>query len=199
MRFPNASAAIAAICLSFPSTAQEVQVFNANGERASSTLVLFGSDIMAGITIAHGQPAWKDEYTEQIEKLKGRTNRLGKDFWTTFMTSIPMSFGGSMVAPGSYVVGLHCDDAGTFSLAMIDASKAMKKGHMPFGAYNWKPDVTTPLTLNKNAKKKSVKKMLMTLANDKKDPMKGMFTLAWGPHTLTAPIALMPKKADKGN
>jgi hypothetical protein len=198
MRLPILSAALAAICLSLPATAQKVQVFGGNGMRANSSLILFGAELMAGITVTHGQPQWNDDYTEMLDKLKGRTNRLGKDLWTTFMTSVPVSIGGAAVPAGSYVVGLHCDKQGNFSLAMLDAAKAMKKGAMPFGPQNWKADVMTPLKLNKNISKESVAKMTMTLASDKKDPMSGTFTLAWGPHTLTSALKIMPKmKAEK--
>ena len=193
------SAAFVALCLAAPSAAQKVQAFAINDMRANSSLVLFGADMMAGITITHGQPKWKDEYTSMLDKLKGRTNRLGRNLWTTFMTSVPVSIGGTPVAAGSYVVGLHCNKDGVFSLAMLDASKAMKAGHLPFTAHDWTPDATTPLTLNKNVAKKSVERMLMTLAPTKGNPMKGTFTLAWGPHTLTAPLMVLPaKQADGG-
>ncbi|MFT4513167.1 MAG: hypothetical protein ACI89X_001735 [Planctomycetota bacterium] len=197
MRLPILSAALAAICLSLPATAQKVQVFGGNGMRANSSLILFGAELMAGITVTHGQPEWKDDYTNMLGKLKGNTNRLGKDLWTTFMTSVPISLGGKMVPAGSYVVGLNCDKQGNFALAMLDANKAMKKGAMPFGPQNWKADVMTPLKLNKNVTKESVAKMTMTLASDKKDPMTGSFTLAWGPHTLTADLKILPKMKKK--
>lgn len=193
MRFPILTAAFAAICLSLPATAQKVQVFGGNGMRANSSLILFGANMMAGITITHGQPDWRDEYTGMLDKLKGRTNRLGKDLWTTFMNSVPLSIGGKTLPAGSYVVGLHCDKQGNFSLAMLEASKAMKMGAMPFGPQNWKADVMLPLTLNKNVAKEKVGKMKMTLAASKSDPMQGMFTLAWGPHTLTGKLKVLPK------
>jgi len=201
MRLPLLSTALAALCFALPTPAQKVQVFGGNGMRANSTLVLFGAELMAGISITHGQPTWHDEYSDMLDKLKGKTNRLGKDLWTTFMTSVPLSLGGVMVPAGSYVVGLHCDKDGKFSLAMLDASKAMKAGAMPFGPQNWKADVLTPLTLNKDVAEENVDEMTMTLATDEDDPMSGSFTLAWGPHTLTAPLKIMPaakKDADDG-
>ena len=188
MRFNLISAALAALCFALPTTAQKVQVFGGNGQRAASTMILFGQDMMAGLTINHGQPEWKDQYTGMMDKLKGKTNRLGKDLWTTFMTSTPVEIGGAKVMPGCYCVGLHCDNDGKFSLAMIDSTKAMKKGLMPFGPQNWKPEVVVPMKLNMNASKESQKKMLMTLKANKDNPMTGMFTLAWGPHTLTADV-----------
>ena len=197
MRLPLLSAALAALCFALPATAQKVQVFGGNGMRANSSLILFGADMMAGITVTHGQPKWHDEYTGMLGKLQGKTNRLGKDLWTTFMTSVPLTIGGAKVPAGSYVCGLHCDKQGNFALAMLDATKAMKAGHMPFAPHNWKPDVVTPLKLNKDVSEDSVELMTMTLAVDKQDPMSGTFTMAWGPHTLTADLKVLP--AEKGH
>ena len=160
MRIPILSAAIAAFCLALPSSAQEIQVFGGNGMRANSFIGLFGKDMMATVTVTHGQPMWQDSYTNMLDKLTGKTHRLGKDLWTTLMTSVPISIGGSTVPTGCYVVGLHCDKEGNFSLAMLNASKAMKAGNMPFGAQNWKADVMTPLKLNKNITKDSKGKLL---------------------------------------
>jgi hypothetical protein len=192
MRLPILSAALAALCFALPATAQKVQVFGGNGMRANSSVILFGAELMAGISVTHGQPTWHEEYTGMLDKLKGKTNRLGKDLWTTFMTSVPLTIGGQKVPAGSYVVGLHCDKEGNFALALLDATKAMKAGAMPFGPQNWKADVLTPLKLNKDVSKESVELMTMTLAANKEDPMSGTFTLAWGPHTLTADLKVTP-------
>ncbi len=190
MRFPLISAALAALCFALPATAQEVQVFGGNSKRACSTVVLFGDKVMAGITVTHGQPMWKDEYDGMLDKLKGKINRLGKDMWTTFMNSCDVEIGGTKVPAGSYVVGLSCDKEGKFALAFMDATKAMQAGAMPFGPQNWTPELTAPLTLNKDAAKEVVKEMAIELKADAKDLNKGSFTIAWGKHTLTAAMAV---------
>ena len=183
-------AAFAALSLSIPAFAQKVQVFGGAAERASSTIVLFGEDMMAGLTMTYGQPAWQPEYDTMLDKLKGRLNRLGKDMWTTFLTTVPVEIGGVKVEAGSYVVGLMCDKDGKFHLALLDATKSAKAGTLPFGPQTWTPDVLCPLTLNKDAAKESAAKMTMTLAADAKDPATGTFTLAWGKHTLTGALKL---------
>jgi len=197
MRFNLIPAAFAAFCLALPTTAQEkkVQVFGGNTQRAASTMILFGQGLMAGVTIVHGQPEWNDKYTGMLDKLKGKTNRLGKDFWTTFMTNSPIEIGGSKIEPGCYCVALHCDKEGKFSLVMTDSTAAMKKSYMPWGPFEWKPAAKAPLKLNMNASKKSQQTMLMTLKANDDNPMNGTFTLAWGPHTLTAPVKV--HKAEK--
>ena len=190
MRFPILSAAFAALCFALPTTAQDIQVFGGNSMRACSSVVLFGDGVMAGITVTHGQPEWKAEYDSMLDKLKGKTNRLGRDLWTTFMTSVPLEIGGAKLAAGSYVVGLHCDDKGQFALAFLDATKAMKDGTMPFGPQKWTPDAVCPMTLNKDVAKEAVAKMLIEVKADEKAPTTGTVSIAWGKHTLTAPMTI---------
>ena len=181
MRFPLLAATLTAACLTLSATAQKVQVFGGDTMRASSSLVLFGDNIMAGVVVTHGQPKWKDEYTDMLPQLKGKMHRLGSNLWTTFMTSVPLEIGGAKVAAGSYVAGLHCDDEGHFSLALLDATKAMKAGKMPFGPQKWEPDAKASMKLNKDASDKSVEKMTMMLRANDDNPMQGTFTIAWGP------------------
>ncbi len=189
------SFAFAALCAAAAAPAQGMQIYHFEGPRHATNVVLFSSEMAAGVTVVHGQPAWKDEYTGMLGMLKGKTHRLGKDLWTTLMTSAAIDIGGVKVAPGCYCVGLHCDEDGAFSLAMMDATKAMKKGLMPFGPQTWKPELTAPVKLNKDALEKPMDKMVMSLKGDRDDRMQGTFTIAWGPHTLTAPIKIhAPKK-----
>ena len=195
MRSALLCSALTALFLAATAPAQGMQVYHFDGPRHATNVVLFSAEAAAGVTVVHGQPAWKDEYTGMLGMLKGKTHRLGKDLWTTLMTSAPVDIGGVKVAPGCYCVGLHCDEDGAFSLAMMDATRAMKKGLMPFGPQTWKPELVAPVELNKNALKKPAQKMVMSLTADSKDRTKGTFTIAWGPHTLTAPVAIhAPKK-----
>ena len=197
MRLQLLAAAFAALCLSHHATAQDdaaaggdVQVYNFDGPRHASNMVLFGKNLAAGITIVHGQPNWKDEYTGMLGMLKGKTHRLGKDLWTTLMTSRTIELGGVKIAAGCYCVGLHCDKDGKFALAMIGATRAMKRGLMPFGPQEWKPAVLAPITLEKNVSEKIAKKMVISLAADAKRRDRGSLSIAWGPHRLSAPLKI---------
>lgn len=190
MRIPLLVAALAALCFARPATAQQVRVFGGNSTRACTSVILFGEGVMAGLTLTHGQPEWQAEYDSMLDSLKGKLNRLGKDLWTTFLTSVPVELGGVQVPAGSYVVGLHCDADGKFALALLDATKAMQAGTLPFGPQRWQPDLLCPLQLNKDAAKEVVAKMAMELKADAEQPTKGSFTLAWGKHTLTAPLQI---------
>jgi len=199
MRLPTLSAAFAALCLALPATAQKLHVIEGKGERAQTSVLFFGENVMGGMQFIYTAPLWKDSYDGMFDQLKGKLHRLGKDWWTTFNTTADVDFGGTKVPAGCYVVGLECDKDGKFSLALLDATKAMKQGAMPFpvtedGGMNWKPEIRVPLTLNKDGAKESAEKMTMTLKVEGEDLAKGSFTFAWGKHTLTAPVAVqLPK------
>jgi hypothetical protein len=192
MRLPILSAAFAALCLALPVAAQ-VQGGSSTGTRAETRVMVYTPDFssFAMASLTHGQPEWKAEYDGMLDKLKGKMNRLGKDWFTTLINSGPFEIGGTKLPAGNWVVGLQCDKDGKFALGFMDATKAMQSGTNPF--MPWTPEHTAPLTLNKDAAKDVVSKMTMTFDAKKEDAGKGSFTLAWGKHTLTAPVQLHAK------
>ena len=107
----------------------------------------------------------------------------------------PVQLGDVTVAPGCYCCGLHCDKDGEFSLAMIDATRAMKKGLLPFGPQTWKPELMVPMKFGKGVVKGVVEKMQIKLMGDAEDTMKGSLVIYWGTHALSAPMRIAP--ADK--
>jgi hypothetical protein len=215
MRCPITSCALAALFFALPTQAQETPKAqdapkaaakdasapkltgaSAVGERAETRILVYSEDfsVFAMASLTHGQPVWKDSYDGMIDKLKGKINRLGKDWFTTLITSSELEIGGVKIEPGSYVVGLHCDNDGKFSLALLDSTKAMKDHITPFDP-NWKPQYSIPMTLNKGGAASSVEKLTITFEAEKGGSGKGTLTLAWGKHTLTAPTTLhAPKK-----
>lgn len=201
MRLPFFTAALAALCFSLSATAQDqkLRVFGGKGTRAASTLLMFGEGVMAGMSITYGEPVWQDQYDGMLDGLKGKLHRLGKDWWTTFTTTTAIELGGQKIPAGAWLVGLQCDKDGNFGLTFLDATKGMQQGALPFpnqqtGEMNWKPDHVAPLTLNKGSAAEVASKMSIDIAADKADPTKGTFTIAWGKHTLTAPVVVHTKK-----
>jgi hypothetical protein len=199
MRIPFLAKSLTLLCLALPATAQKVQVFGGNGDRAATSQILFGNGVMAGMSITYGQPQWQDNYDGMLDKLKGKLLRLGKDWWTTFTSSADVEIGGVKIPAGAYLLGLSCDKDGKFALAVLDAAKALKAAATPWpiddaGNMNWKPDMLIPLTLNQGTAKESAEKLTITLQANGDDLAKGTFTLAWGKHTLTAPLAVLVAK-----
>lgn len=196
MRFQLLTAAFAALSLALPGTAQKFSGMGASSTRGETRIMIatqdFSSFAMASVT--YGQPEWQAKYDGMIDSLKGKMNRLGKDWFTTLITSSELEIGGTKIPPGSYICGLHVDKDGKFGLALMDSSKAMKDGVNPFT--DWKPEIRAPLTLNKDVAKDVVKEMTMTFEAKAEDAGKGTFTIAWGKHTLTAPVQLNAPKGD---
>jgi hypothetical protein len=125
--------------------------------------------------------------------LKGKLLRLGKDWWTTFTTGADLEIGGKPLAAGSYLLALSCDADGKFALAVLDAAKGMKGGALPWpdrsGKRNWEPDLLIPLEHSKDAANRSDKLTIALLANGE-DLQNGKLQLHWGPHQLTAKLAV---------
>jgi hypothetical protein len=200
MRLPRpaltALTALAALAFTLPAAAQKVQVFGGNGQRATTTQIVFGDGLMGGISIDHGQPVWKDSYDGMRQQLKGRLLRLGSNWWSTLTTSFPLDLGGTRIPAGSYLLGLTCDKDGRFALALVEATKALRAGAMPFpidkqGTMNWQPDYQAPLELRENVADTVVERMTMTLQFADGDIARGSYTLAWGRHELVASLAIV--------
>ena len=99
-------------------------------------MVLFGDKLMAGITIQHGQPDWKAEMRRHARQAEGQAEPPRRDMWTTLANSVAIEIGGAKIPASNWIVGLACDNDGKFSLALMDATKAMQAGAMPFGPQN---------------------------------------------------------------
>ncbi|MBK8096298.1 MAG: DUF2911 domain-containing protein [Planctomycetes bacterium] len=194
MLLRSVTAALASLCLALPVAAQQLNGMSAASTRGETRIMVATEDFstFSLASLTYGQPEWKDSYDGMLDRIKGRVNRLGKDGLTTLFTFSELEIGGTKIAPGSYIVALHCDKDGKFGLALLDSTKAAKEKVFP-GA-DFKPDILAPLTLNKGAAKESVAKMTMTFDAQKDGAGKGTFTIAWGKHTLTAPCQLHAPK-----
>lgn len=176
-------ASVVALALATAPVAQ-VQVFGGDSPRMSSTKMIFSAqfEMLGAICIQYGQPKWKAEYEEMADQAKGKSLRLGKDFWTTMNTTTGFTMGGVKVAAGAYYLGLKCDDKGAFSLLVIDAKKSDKNGWAPFNAEQWEADYTVPLT--KSTSKETVEALTISVSGSTPDALE--LKVAWGTHSLTA-------------
>jgi hypothetical protein len=185
------AATLAAIC-TLPSLRAQVQVFGGpDPDRKGSSVIMFSDTMMAGIAISYSAPVWKEQYNQMLDSLKGKNLRLGKNWWTSFDTSVPAVIGGVRIEAGSYFLGMHCDKDGKFSLLLFAAADAMKGNLMPFAEDAWKGGTSAPLTLAKDSLKEPAKSMVIAIEADAKNPASGMFRVQWGPHELTAPVTFV--------
>ncbi|MCA8941220.1 MAG: DUF2911 domain-containing protein [Planctomycetes bacterium] len=191
MRFPFAVAALAALSFA-PITAQ--QVFGGPDEdRQSSTVLVFGQEVMAAASISYSQPTWKDSYDQRFDELKGRKLRLGKNWWTTLQTATPLEIAGQSLDAGAYVLGLECDEKGNFSLLAMAADWAMKNKVLPWSTDNWRNEIKIPLALAKGSLEEPVEKMEIEISAERESPMSGKFSIRWGKHELSAKVNYAPK------
>ncbi len=187
--------ALAAVAFLAPTVRAQVQALNPGDERACCTLIF--ADMSGGgfspkgaINVNYTAPEWKDSHNKLLEsgKFNNTNQRLGKNWWTSFDTMVPLEIGGTKVMPGAYYLGLHVDAKGEFHLMVIDAKTALTSGWAPFMPQPWKTETMAPLTLAKNSLKETQKQMLIQFTADEKDPTKGKFSIQWGTHELSAPV-----------
>ncbi len=182
----NLRIAAAAAILSALSLPAQVQVFGGAGERAASTVIYYdqGTQSLSGMSLQYGQPLWQDAYETQMDQMKGKRARLGKDWWTTFDTSVACELNGVKVPAGSYFLGLECSKDGKWSLLVVESGTAMAHGQMPFVPDSWTVAHTVPMEHGKVDA--TVEKMTMALQAGKDDPSALSLTLSWGNHQLVA-------------
>lgn len=197
MRFPTSLcvSALAAVAFFAPAAQAQVKALNPGEDRLCSTLIFAdmsggGFSAKGAVNINYTAPMWNDKYTAAIDsgKFNGSNQRLGKNWWTSFDTMVPLEIGGAKVMPGAYYLGLHIDEKGGVHLMVIDAKTALTSGWAPFMPQPWKAEVMAPLTLAKDSLKETQKTMLIQFTADEKDATKGTFSIQWGKHELSAPV-----------
>lgn len=182
--------ALLAVALAAPATAQ-VKAFGGSAPRMAATRIFFGEDFSKGdlgmVCIQYGQPQWKAEYDGMLDSLKGKHLRLGKDYWTTLNTSIPLQAGTTAIAAGSYYAGLKCDAEGAFSLVLMKAEESDKSGWAPWTGEKWKPAYVLPMPRTQAAKTADTMAIDLDVP-DEANPARLDLKISWGSHVLTLPL-----------
>ncbi len=127
-------------------------------ERGSTRLLFVNQEkrsIVGEFAINYGRPAWKKEYEDAaaFDKMtRGKTWRMGDNFWTVLDTNLPLKIAGKDIAPGMWYLGLHrSEDGSQWSLAFIDPAKARAAKIDPFQIGNATIDFKVPVTVEKPA------------------------------------------------
>lgn len=191
LRFPHVStsllAATLAVAFAAPAVAQEVRGVGGPSERRASTRLFFENRTPLGmLCIQYGQPEWNDAHAKELPKLKGHALRLGKDFWTTFNTSVPVTIGDAKVQPGAYYLGLKYDENEKFHLLVIDANQADKSGWAPFVPEQWQPKHT--IAMKKAEVEDQAQKLTIEMEPNGDEPTNLELSITWGPHQVTVPM-----------
>lgn len=182
--------ALASLVLSALVPAQ-AKLYGGNGEdrKACTKLMLDeaqGYKMLGGVCIQYGTPTWKAEYDAMADQAKGKSLRLGKNFWTTLNTSMTLAIGDTKVAPGAYYLGLHCDEKGNFHLLVLDAKTADSKAWAPYNSSEWQAAYTCPM--KHGTSKETVETLSISINGE--DPAALELEIAWGGHTLKAPMQM---------
>ena len=168
-----------------------VQVFGGQPDERASTRLLYETDRAIGeFAIDYGRPAWKKEYEDPatFDKMtRGKVWRLGKDFWTTLDTSLPLRIAGREVLVGHYYLGLHrSQDAATWSLAFLDSNQIRSSKLDAFEIARAPIAFRVPMKLEQVAE--SVEKLTVLLSHDKQNVTSATLRIAWGKLLLSAPV-----------
>lgn len=192
MQFSKAGVATLFVLSLLSTTARgQIQVFGGpEADRRSSTVVMFGEDVVVGVSISYSAPEWKDSYDTPgaLDQNKGQNVRLGKNWWTSLDTNVPLEIGGTRLEPGAYFLGLHYGEDGSFKLLVIDSVQAMKESMMPFDPAGWKGGTMIPLKMSKDSLEETQDEMVIAITAAEGDPTKGSFSIQWGKHELSADV-----------
>ena len=162
-------------------------------DRASAR-VLYWNDAKheaAGqFAINYGRPVWKSVYEDPAKfdaMTKGKTWRMGSNFWTVLDSCLPLKISGRAFTLGYYYLGLHrSEDGSKWSLAFIDPAK-VRAGHIDaFDIHKAPIEFEVPISVTSAASK--AEKLTIELTYSKDDIRKVTLNVTWGTLALTAPI-----------
>jgi hypothetical protein len=140
--------------------------------------------------IDYGRPAWKGIYEdpEKFDQMtKGKTWRMGSNFWTALDTGLPLKISGRDVHPGYYYLGLHrSEDGSNWSLAFIDPAQ-VRAARLDASQIAKAPVAfEVPMTIAKAETKPE--KLTIELSYSQDNIHKVTLNVSWGTLALTAPI-----------
>jgi hypothetical protein len=172
--------------------AQDLQAFGGEAERMSTRILYYvDSDPPRSpgqLCIDYGQPEWSPHYEDHFDTLtKGKRWRLGKDFWTSLDTNLPITIGETKVAPGSYYLVVERTNDDRWSLVLLDPVEVRKNKLDAFQVEISKGGVSAPLRYEKMTD--SVAKLTIKLVRGA-EPKAATLEIQWGKHKLSAPITV---------
>jgi hypothetical protein len=162
-------------------------------DRASARVLYWNTvknDAAGELAINYGRPVWKSTYEDPVkfdQMTKGKTWRMGSNFWTVLDTCLPLKISGKTVPAGYYYLGLHrSKDGMAWSLVFIDPAKA-RAAHIDAFAIEKAPvEFETPMSIAKAATKPE--KLTIEMSYPQDNLHKVTLNVAWGTLALTAPI-----------
>lgn len=187
------SAAVAGATFSSLRAAPEgVTPFVQNLPRAMTRVVFFSKTGLSGeYVIQYGRPAWKDAYDAKFEEMsRGKRLRLGKDWWTTLDSYVPLRFAGKTeLSEGSWFLALDCSEKGEWSLVALNPTDIFKSRTDAFSTAKTTGGIAIPLTYE--AVETSEPELKIEFLAVKEKPEEQTLEIRFGKHRLT--VAVEPK------
>jgi Protein of unknown function (DUF2911) len=173
-----------------------IQVFGGEPDERASTRMLYETDkAIGGFAIDYGRPVWKKEYDDAatLDKMtRGKVWRMGKDFWTTLDTNLPLRIAGKEISIGYYYLGLHrSEDGRTWSLTFFDPVKIRSSKLDAFEINRAPIEFKIPIKLEQTDQ--MVDRLTLLLSHDKGNVKEGTLRITWGKLQLSAPIQVQLK------
>ncbi len=189
-------AAILLMILPFQAQQQKPAMVAEDGgfqERGSARVLYWdtkANTAFGQFSIEYGRPVWKKEYDDKasFDKLtKGKTYRLGSNFWTALDTQLWVKISGKDVAPGYYYLGLARSAEGDrWNLVFIDSSKTR---NMHLDAYQIeRAPVLFQIPMTIEPAGDIAEKLTITLSYTKEKPKDVTLRISWGKLRLAAPV-----------
>jgi hypothetical protein len=162
-------------------------------DRASAR-VLYWNTVKNGaagqFAINYGRPVWKSDYEDPVKfdgMTKGKTWRMGSNFWTDLDSCLPLKISGKKVPAGYYYLGLHrSDDGSKWSMVFVDPAKVRAAHLDAFEIAKAPIALEVPMSIATATAK--AEKLTIELSYPKEDVRKVTLSVAWGTLALTAPI-----------
>lgn len=144
------------------------------------------------VAIDFGRPVWKQAYEapEAFDSMtKGKTWRLGSNYWTVLDAGMPLTIGGQKVPAGQWYLGVHrSQDGANWSLVFVDPTK-VRKGNIDASEIERAPvEFEVPLKMEKSSDVKD--KLNIDLIYENADNLNVMLKISWGNFQLSAPISV---------
>lgn len=162
-------------------------------DRASARVLYWNSvknEAAGQFAINYGRPVWKSVYEDPAKFdaiTKGKTWRMGSNFWSVLDTCLPLEISGKNIPAGYYYLGLHRSDDGLkWSLAFIDPAKVRAAHIDAFDIAKAPVEFEVPMAVAKTLSKPE--KLTIELSYPKDNIRHVTLNVAWGTLALTAPI-----------
>lgn len=167
-----------------------VQAFGGGAARGGHRLLFWSGNASVGqIHVGYGVVPWNDAMNEKLATgaFLGKRWRLGRDFWTTLDTNLPLVVGDQKVAPGLYYLTLKQTGEREAVLELHDPAVARK---MRLDAFQ--PDrlpAGIPMAMEWKTGEDAADRLEISVHGDDGELGKGHLEIRFGPHALRCAFA----------